>query len=287
MTLSMILAVGGAGACVLAAVFYLATRGRSSASKAAAASPQLAKEQVKPDAAAVWIAERRSKLEGKLAELQTLQAQLQAAGQWRAEDEERLSRVKAEVADYLSAITNRPEENLHSYRELFHSGPYTTVPFTTGGWSISWGVWMVDAHLELLIRHAASSLKLNTLSGEKLTEEKRFLDEVESKIAAAGFGGEPYFRRFQMENVARTVCRCRLVRFERSPFGLTPEQAVDELRAADSLPDIGEMTERMQGHNKEDFARLFQDYRTAMDRSWRELSGAEKVAILEALERSR
>lgn len=284
MELSLILALGGAAFCVAAAsVLLLSRRKTKSGNPRALVGESKADRASEVDQAQAWIAERRTKLEGKLVELKALVVQLEKAGLWTEQDKQRLGKVEAEVADYLKSANERPEENLYGYRQLFHSGPYTTVPFTIGGWSISWGVWMTDAHLELLIRHGTSRLKLNALDGDKLEDERRFVAEVESKIDAAGFNGSDYFPRFRMENIARDVCCSRLVRFERSPFGLTVAEAVEHLRVADSLPDIGAMTDSMPSRGKADFMRLFQDYRTALDRSWRELTAEEKSTVLAAL----
>lgn len=236
------------------------------------------------DAAAKWLSERKEKIHGKLAELSSLKAKLVSSGEWSAQDEHRLNAVQAEVADYLSSIAASPVECLYAYRQLFHSGPYTTVPFAPGGWSVSWGVWMVDAHIELLIRHAATRVRLDSLQDEKKEREQQFLVEVESKLVAAGFDtGEGYVKRYWIEHVARGITRCRLVRFENTPFGLNFERTLDELRVADSLPDIGALAEKMPSKKPEEFMRLFQDYRTAVDRSWRPLTAEEKVAVLNGL----
>lgn len=236
------------------------------------------------DAAAKWLSERKEKLHGKLAELFSLKAKLSSSGEWSAQDERRLNAVQAEVADYLSSMAASPVECLYAYRQLFHSGPYTTVPFAPGGWSVSWGVWMVDAHIELLIRHAATRVNLASLQDEKKEREQQFLVEIESKLVAAGFDtGEQYVKRYRIEHVAREITRCRLVRFENSPFGLNFERTLDELRVADSLPDIGALADQMPSKKPEEFVRLFQDYRTAVDRSWRPLTADEKDSVLKAL----
>ncbi len=281
MNLSLILALSGAASLAAIAALFLIRRNSKSRAVTGNKPCQEAASPVSP--ACQWIAERRLKLEGKLAELQALVEQLQTSGQWTPEDERRLQKVRAEVEDYLSAVSASAEENLYSYRQLFHSGPYTTVPFTNGGWSISWGVWMADAHIELLLRHATTRMKIAALDGEKQEYEKRFLAEVENRILQAGFDECPYFPRYKMENVARTVCRSRLTRFEETPFGLTAERAVDQLRVADSLPDIGEMSDQMPARQPEDYVRLFNDYRTAMDRSWRVLTLGEKSSVLAAM----
>jgi hypothetical protein len=266
----------------LAGLFLFRKRSVASLKKQAEPTPEVQPEE---NEAQKWIAERREKLEGKLAELQVLVGQLRERGNWGQSDEVRLFKVQSEVVDYLEAMGARPDENLYGYRRLFHSGPYTTVPFNASGWSISWGVWMVDAHIELLIKQATARLKIPALDGEKQEYEKRFLAEVDSKIDAAGFNKAEYFPRFQMENIARDVSRSRLVRFENTPFGLTPEEAVNELRVADSLPDIGELVDQMPGTKTEDFTRMFFDYRTAVNRSWRELTDKEKAEVLAELKR--
>ena len=236
------------------------------------------------EVAAQWLAERKEKLHGKLAQLRCLVVKLTDDGAWTSQDQIRVAAVEAEVEDYLRSIASNPVACLYAYRQLFHSGPYTTVPFAPGGWSISWGVWMVDAHIELLIRHAAARVRLPSLQNESKERELLFLTEVESKLAAAGFDtGEPYVLRYRIENLAREITRSRLVRFENTPFGLNLVRTLDELRVADSLPDIGTLAEKMPSKKPEEFVRLFQDYRTAVDRSWRPLTADEKAAVVKAL----
>lgn len=287
----LIIAGGFAGFVALIAAGFMAARRatKHAASSCDCSSCDVPAQPAKKadDDASKWLAGRKEKLSGKLAELKPLVQQLTTAGLWRPVDEARLQRVHAELQDYLSSMEADARQNLHAYQQLFHAGPYTTVPFAPGGWSISWGVWMVDAHLELLIRHASARLRVLSLEGEKKEREELFVAEIESKIAAAGFDtGNPYVPRYRIENLARQASRCRLVRFEVTPFGLTLDEALDRVQVADTLPDVTDFAEKMLYKKPEEAVRIFQDYRTAVDRSWRLLTAEEKTTVRQALTQS-
>jgi hypothetical protein len=226
-----------------------------------------------------WLTERKEKIQSGLAELEQLKDKLTANDCWYSLDETRLQKLKIEAADYVNSIYEDLAANFDSYIRLFQEGPFTKVAFLPGGWSMSWNVWTVDAHIELLTIKSRTALAL--VVEPQNSAKQRFLDECERCIVEAGFDGTGEFPRYRTENVIRKIVGTSFIKFEAAPFGLSLEQALPLVRVAASLPDDNADLWLNSAVTTEEIVSQWDAYRQVRSSCWRPLTEQESAQVRE------
>lgn len=270
-----------AALAAVAAVYLVARNRRTSTAQVETSGTQPPKQD---SAANKWLNERRRKLRAGFNILSKLRQEMQTDGLWRDVDERRYQLLSWNIDDYLDSAEKQPLPSFYAYGKLFQEGPFTSVAFNSSGWSLAWGVWMVDAHIEMLTLHALVRKALTDANLEHREWKERHLAELEKSIESAGFNrtsdGVP---QYSLVNLVRRELDTTiiLVNFEKTPFCAGLDEALDLVRVSGGLPDAGDYfkIDRNNVPSQDAIRSMMDAFTGAREGAWRKLTNEEKERI--------
>ncbi len=266
---------------------------------------------------AEWLASRRGLFEKQLQAIADLKSSLKQLGAWRLEDERALQAVESEVNDYVSNLEKDPAAHRQSVKDMCLDGPNTMVPHEPGVWSLSFFVWSVDAHLDIVVRRCKVRLaqeklarreespgsaddfrremldllhelkfvkdKRQTIDLEKLALWLNALEaELDKSVTKAGLAERVNtIGIYSFERAVQSVTGLPNVTFVSDPWTMNTAQLLDAVKVG---PPMSAFVEHKATGFKEQIDESMQYNQHRRD-SFRSLTDGERDAVLAELDR--